>query len=1035
MNGMKIKAVWPVLEAGGATRRYADALQCRLQQLGFATVNADEEAPLCLAMRPEGYPAPLQQAGDERCIEAVPCLSAGAENPAGRMPYLFDEAAFWRSLPPPLATHEVRDWFSFVAIAGKTGGEAQQLVRIKQRLAHLAPRPIRFTVLDGQPDQLLYREHDIECVSSQGDAYARALQGADAILLDAANAGAHLYAASLCEVPVVIAMSGSHRYPGAGIGVADATPDELAGLMLLVSTDPPVRRRTLDTQAQLRRAHQPQAQRDALAHWLASAGVTLPERAVTQSGDAAEKPVYRVEGVFDSSYSLAIVNRHLAMAIHGAGQRVTLHTYEQGDAPQPNFHAVEQPDLIHDMWQRSHDPRPPRASLRNAWPPVVRDMRGARRVLASYAWEETAFPEKFVEEFNQTLDLIAVVSSQTARVLRDAGVRTPMAVVGNGVDHLLNIEPAPLPRELPSGFRFLHVSSCFPRKGADVLLRAYGQAFRRSDDVTLIIKTFPNPHNDVARQLADWRVRDPEYPRVELIEEDWTGEQIVGLYRACQVLVAPSRGEGFGLPVAEAMLQGLPVITTNWGGQLDFCNDETVWLIDYNPELAQTHINLPDSLWAEPSVESLKQRLQELHALPQPERDRKTERARKQILDRYTWRQVGERTLAALAAIDALPAPLPQPRIGWISTWGSRCGIAAYSSHLSAAFPVDRLNVYAPHNETVEVIDNANISRNWLLGTGQLDHVVEQALSHKLDALVVQFNWAFMSLEALSNLIDRLTANRIKIYVFFHNTSSDITARLADIRPALNRCERLLVHSVGDIQRLKKLGYSDNVTLFPLGVYPVRLPAPATLTTQRQSLGLTRKKIVATYGFLMPHKGLSVMVEALPRIIAAHPDVHLLMVNAIYNEETSGPELQRLQSRIAALGLRDRVTLKTDFLPEEESLGLLAMADLIVFPYQASEESSSAAVRMALLAERPVAVTPLSIFSDVAPSCATLPGTDADALATGVSALMKELGQEGREQAYIDKARDYVTRHNTKRLSRRLYNIIDGCFVQGMLGG
>lgn len=1041
-----IQLLWPQVENGSDAQRYAAALNTRLNELGITATGLGGPAAPCLAFHVPGLPAPQAPAsqapaGAGRHIDVTPALvpllpsEAQAEAAASDMlPFLFDEQAFLADLPSPLAAREGRDGYAFVACAAGLADDAQRLVRIRDHLVRLARGAVSFAVVvqQGREDAAL-RKAGIDVLPSSGPAYGRALQGADAILLDPLGGGQNLYAGMLCQVPVVSMLAADGRSTGAGIGVADATDEELAGLLLLLATDPPIRRRTLDSQQALLQAHGEEAQRAALVRWLAQHDIEVPNKHAEQKNQASARPVCRVEGVFDSSYSLAIVNRQLAMALEDAGQRVALFTYEQGPSPSPNFNAVEEPQRIEQMWRRSEEKLPPGVSMRNAWPPVVRDMRGARRVMANYAWEETAFPEQYAEGFNQTLDLITVVSTQTAKVLRDAGVRTPMAVVGNGVDHLFDVAPAPLPCLLPGGFRFLHVSSCFPRKGVDVLLKAYGEVFRNTDDVSLIIKTFPNPHNDVAKQLAVLRAADPGYPRVELIEDDWTGEQIVGLYHACQALVAPSRGEGFGLPVAEAMLHRLPVITTAWGGQLDFANDDTVWLVDYNPEPAQTHIDLPGSLWAEPSVESLKQRLRELYALSPQERERKTARARETIASRYTWRQAAERTLQALNAIDALPAPLPPPRIGWVSTWGSRCGIAAYSSHLSAAFPSTNLRVYTPVNETVETPDGANVVRNWTLGTGQLPHVIEQAIEEKLDALVVQFNWAFMSLGALSELVNRLTDKGIKVFVFFHNTSSAIAETLADHRDALSRCERLLVHAVGDVQRLKKWGYHDNVMLLPLGVYPVALPDEAARAMLRQRLGLTRKKLLVTYGFLMRHKGLSVMIEAMPRLIAAHPDLHLLMVNAFYSEESSGAELRHMEKRIAELGLKDRVTLQTEFLPEEESLAMLSLADLIAFPYQHSEESSSAAVRMALVAERPVAITPLPIFGDVASSCGVLPGTDADALAKGVGELLHELQDPARARTYVEKAKAYVDRHNTRRLSRRLYNLIEGCVTQGRL--
>ena len=77
-------------------------------------------------------------------------------------------------------------------------------------------------------------------------------------------------------------------------------------------------------------------------------------------------------------------------------------------------------------------------NLRNQYPPFVADMRGAMRGLAIYAWEESGFPERYVAEFNSTLNLITVPSRFVAKVLRDNGVYAPIRVVGEGCDHVLD---------------------------------------------------------------------------------------------------------------------------------------------------------------------------------------------------------------------------------------------------------------------------------------------------------------------------------------------------------------------------------------------------------------------------------------------------------------------------------------------------------------------------------------------------------------------------------------------------------------------
>ena len=56
-------------------------------------------------------------------------------------------------------------------------------------------------------------------------------------------------------------------------------------------------------------------------------------------------------------------------------------------------------------------------------------------------------------------------------------------------------------------FRFLNIGSAFPRKGIDILLGAYFSEFHGTENVSLILKSFPNPHNQVA-ELFDNCVRN-----------------------------------------------------------------------------------------------------------------------------------------------------------------------------------------------------------------------------------------------------------------------------------------------------------------------------------------------------------------------------------------------------------------------------------------------------------------------------------------------------------------------------------------------
>ena len=64
-----------------------------------------------------------------------------------------------------------------------------------------------------------------------------------------------------------------------------------------------------------------------------------------------------------------------------------------------------------------------------------------------------------------------------------------------------------------------------------------------------------------------------------LLDDDLSDDEMAALYRACDVLVHPYRGEGFAMPVLEAMACGLPVIDTAGGPTDEFCPPDAGWRI------------------------------------------------------------------------------------------------------------------------------------------------------------------------------------------------------------------------------------------------------------------------------------------------------------------------------------------------------------------------------------------------------------------------------------------------------------------------
>lgn len=114
-----------------------------------------------------------------------------------------------------------------------------------------------------------------------------------------------------------------------------------------------------------------------------------------------------------------------------------------------------------------------------------------------------------------------------------------------------------------------------------------------------------------AEQLIAQSRRSPHAPEIEYLNRDLTEEEMAGLYSACDCLAHPYRGEGFGLPIAEAMACGLPVIVTGYGAALDFCRDEHAFLIPASVSFLHDNrvgdIATVDRPWlAEPDIDVLR---------------------------------------------------------------------------------------------------------------------------------------------------------------------------------------------------------------------------------------------------------------------------------------------------------------------------------------------------------------------------------------------------------------------------------------------
>lgn len=761
---------------------------------------------------------------------------------------------------------------------------------------------------------------------------------------------------------------------------------------------------------------------------------TQRQKPITSSGKVAGATElgHVIAGHLLGSYSLAIINRMLARTLEASfpGQTRFLPIETVPIDHTEGVPADDKPLMI-ELCLRAATDRDKEVIISHHYPVVVPEDDYKLR-LALFFWEESAVPEATIQRLAKGFDAIISPARTVTGALVDSGLSIPVATIGQPVD----IEPyaALASDRRPRGEEicFLHVSSCFKRKGVDVLLAAWAKAFTASDRVRLVIKTFPNPHNDVEQQLAELAKRYPDLAKVEIVNRDVEQQELLRFYADADVMVLPSRGEGYNLPALEAMASGLPLIVTGHGGQRDFCGPQEARLLNYRFARSGSHVSGHHSLWVEPDVDdlaaALKEQIDPAQAPIIEERRLRAISSAMQESDKTAWlhRYTG-------MVDDLLNASNKETaRVAWISTWGVQCGIAQYSQYL-----IDHFSPAAQREMTV-ICDYRTAPRF----TAQVSHKASwpvenvpkiEGILHAVDeadaeAIVIQHQDGLISWDQLGRMAldDRFT-DKVTV-IILHNPGNMRIAGGDEIRlvlEGLGKFNRVLVHNVADINFLVSMGLKHNVGLLPHGAF-ARDHAPWP-----KRFGPQDAPIIGCHGFFFRHKGIDKLIRAVALLRQEWPNLKLRLVNAQFPGEGHEAYILECKTLARSLGMYDAIEWHQDFMPIEQINDLLAGCDLIVLPYSESTDSASGAVRVSLASMVPLVATRVKIFAELGDAAAWADNNDPEVLADVIGELLSSPEKRRTVQAAMH---EWLSAHDWGRVAGTLENLIQGLVQEKRLG-
>lgn len=262
-------------------------------------------------------------------------------------------------------------------------------------------------------------------------------------------------------------------------------------------------------------------------------------------------------------------------------------------------------------------------------------------------WEVTSLYREWLLYFRHLADEVWVYSHwNREQYLQDGLSEERVHVIPLGVNPDL-YRPGPRPEkpkwtsDTNKSFKFLFVGGMVYRKGVDLLLDAFARTFSKTDDVCLVIKgssgTYVSPV--FAEQIHALQEQE-DGPEVLYLEDHIPGPEMPGLYRECDCLVHPYRGEGFALPVAEAMACGLPVVATAGGACDDFLNGERGYMLSRVEKcgIRMAKETVREPMLLEPGVEELSEVMHHVVSHPQEAKE-KGAQGSAHVREHFTWEQ------------------------------------------------------------------------------------------------------------------------------------------------------------------------------------------------------------------------------------------------------------------------------------------------------------------------------------------------------------------------------------------------------------
>jgi len=268
--------------------------------------------------------------------------------------------------------------------------------------------------------------------------------------------------------------------------------------------------------------------------------------------------------------------------------------------------------------------------------------------------ETTTINIAYVELFNSKFDEIWTASKFNRSGFFASGIIIPVHVLPHYVDtEKFNPNLKPYKIKNKRSFNFVVNIDFSYRKGLHLLIPAWMKAFKKQDDISLILKISDGDFTDPVKPIKSLNdllfkldYNRDNYAPILVMSSMIDGQYMPNLYTTGNIYLAPTLGEGFGYPIAEAMACGIPPVVSNCSAPNEYVTSKEGFLVHMNEKnpiqpitdesLLIRDANYKGRFLYNISVESLSEQLLRSCSTSIPDLKIMGDNARQAIIDKFS---------------------------------------------------------------------------------------------------------------------------------------------------------------------------------------------------------------------------------------------------------------------------------------------------------------------------------------------------------------------------------------------------------------